>query len=82
MFQKIVRFFAEYFVFLGGFLFIFGVGVVYALVRPEGLVFNLVFLAVAIGWVIFLVKYFWELMEKHTASQEDNLQNPPKPPLN
>lgn len=65
-----MRFFAEYFVFFVGFLFIFGVGVVYALIRPEGLLFNLVFLAVAIGWVIFLVKYFWELMEKHTSDED------------
>lgn len=63
--RKVLRFFAEYFVFVGGFLFIFVIGYLYAYIRPEGLVFNLVFLAITLGWVIFLIKYFWDLIEKH-----------------
>lgn len=72
MFSKFFRFFAEYFVFLVGFLFIFVVGFLYAFIKPEGLLFNLVFLAIAVGWVVYLVKYFWELMEKHTAEPKES----------
>ena len=64
--KRLLRFFAEYFVFVGGFLFIFVIGVVYALTRPEGFIINLIFLLIAVGWVIFLIKYFWELLEKQS----------------
>ena len=41
-----------------GLLFIFAMGVLYAFIRPEGLLLNGVFLLIVIGWVIFLIKYF------------------------
>ena len=62
--KKILRFVAEYFVVVGGLLFIFAMGVLYAFIRPEGLLLNGVFLLIVIGWVIFLIKYFWDLMDK------------------
>ena len=64
MIKSFFRFIAEYFVFFAGLLFIFIIGVIYAYLRLEGLIVNLVFLLIAIGWTIFLIKYFWELMEK------------------
>ena len=63
--SKIFRFFAEFFVFFVGLLFIFVIGFIYAYIKPEGLLFNIVFLAIVVSWVIFMVKYFWELLEKH-----------------
>ncbi|OGM20941.1 hypothetical protein A2955_03670 [Candidatus Woesebacteria bacterium RIFCSPLOWO2_01_FULL_37_19] len=62
--KKILTFIAEYFVFVVGLLFIFVLGVVYSLLRLEGLLVNLVFLLIAIGWIAFLIKYYWEIMEK------------------
>ena len=62
--SNILKFFAEYFVFLIGIIFIFVVGFLYAYIKPEGLVFNIVFLLIALGWIVFMVKYFWELLEK------------------
>ena len=63
--SKIFKLFAEYFVFFMGFLFIFVVGFLYAYIKPEGMLFNIIFLTIAIGWVIFMVKYFWELLDKN-----------------
>ena len=67
--SKIFRLFAEYFVFVIGFLFIFVVGFFYAYIKPQGLLFNIVFLAIAVGWVIFMVKYFWELLDKNSSGR-------------
>jgi len=62
--EKIWRFFAEYFVFVGGFLFIFAIGALYAYLRPQGVLFNVIFLIITIGWIVFLIRYFWDLLEK------------------
>ncbi|KKQ36353.1 MAG: hypothetical protein US53_C0056G0008 [Candidatus Woesebacteria bacterium GW2011_GWA1_37_7] len=62
--RRSIRFIAEYFVFFVGLLFIFVIGGVYAFLRPEGLVINLIFLIIALGWIIFLIKYFWDIMDK------------------
>jgi len=64
MIKSVIRFIAEYFVFIAGFLFIFIIGALYAVLQLEGLVINLVFLLIAIGWTVFIIRYFWELMEK------------------
>ena len=62
--RRSIRFIAEHFVFFVGLLFIFVIGGVYAFLRPEGLVINLIFLIIALGWIIFLIKYFWDIMDK------------------
>ena len=62
--KKIGRFVAEYFIFVVGFLFIFVIGGFYAFLRPQGWV-SAVFLIIAIGWIVYLTKYFWEVMDKH-----------------
>jgi len=59
-----MKFIARNFVFFVGFLFIFVFGFLYAYVKPEGLLFNGIFLLVMIGWMVFMIKYFWELMDK------------------
>ncbi|OGM18846.1 hypothetical protein A2686_02290 [Candidatus Woesebacteria bacterium RIFCSPHIGHO2_01_FULL_38_10] len=64
MIKKIFRFLAEYFVFLGGLLFIFTMGAIYAFLQPEGTLVNITFLIIVVGWIIFLIKYFWDLVEK------------------
>ncbi|KKR30612.1 hypothetical protein A2715_00300 [Candidatus Woesebacteria bacterium RIFCSPHIGHO2_01_FULL_39_32] len=70
--KKLLRFIAEYFVFVGGLLFIFVIGILYAYIRPEGIIFNAIFLIIVIGWIVFLIKYFWEIL--------DNNKNSPKNP--
>ena len=62
--KKLLSLIAEYFVFVGGFLFIFFIGLLYAFLRPEGALINSVFLLIAVGWIVFLIKYFWDIMEK------------------
>lgn len=69
MIRSFLRFIAEYFVFFAGFLFIFIIGVIYAYLRLESLIVNLVFLLIAVGWTVFLIKYFWELMEKKKKNE-------------
>lgn len=73
--KKVGKFIAEYFVFLGGFLFLFVIGFLYAMIRPEGLVFNIIFLFIVTGWIIFLIKYFWDILEKQKVSEKDSEQN-------
>lgn len=68
--SRIFKFFAEYFVFFVGFLFIFVIGFLYAYIKPEGLLFNIVFLIISVGWVVFMVKYFWELLEKNDSGKK------------
>ncbi len=80
--RKIFRFIAEYFVFFVGFLFIFVIGLFYAFIRPEGILFNLVFLVIAVGWVIFLIRYFWELIEKQKSSDKSDTKSPNNPQAN
>jgi len=65
--SKVLKKLTEYFVLFIGFLFIFVVGFLYAYIKPEGLLFNVVFLAIAVGWIIFMVKYFWELLDKDSS---------------
>lgn len=67
--SKIFKLFAEYFVFLIGFVFIFVVGFLYAYIKPQGFLFNIIFLLIALGWIIFMVKYFWELLEKNSSDR-------------
>lgn len=62
--RNILRFFAKNFVFLVGILLIFVFGFIYAYLKPEGIIINSVFFLIVVGWVIFIIKYFWELMEK------------------
>jgi hypothetical protein len=44
-------------------LFIFAIGAVYALLRPEDLIIHIVFLIIVIGWIIFVIKLIWDLIE-------------------
>ena len=64
MLKRLLRFIAEYFVFVGGFMLIFVIGVFYAYIRSMGIIFNAIFLVIVIGWVIYLIKYFWEILDK------------------
>lgn len=64
MIRSVLRFIAEYFVFFAGLLFIFIIGALYAFLQLEGLLVNVIFLIIAVGWAIFLIEYFWELMGK------------------
>lgn len=70
--KRIFRTIAKYFVFVGGFLFIFAIGALYAFLRPEGTVVNVIFLLIACGWIVFLIKYFWDLMDKNRSSWKDD----------
>jgi len=64
MLKKVFRFIANNFVFVGGTLFVFVMGFFYAYLKPQGLLVNLVFLAIALGWIIFIIFYIWEVMDK------------------
>lgn len=67
--SRLFKFIAEYFVYLVGFLFIFVIGLLYAYIKPEGLLFNIIFLLITLGWVIFMVRYFWELLDKNNSDR-------------
>lgn len=69
LFKKTFRFFAEYFVFVAGLLFAFVLGAVYAIARPRGILVNVVFLLIIFGWLAYLIKNFWDLMEKRKKEQ-------------
>lgn len=62
--RRIVRYIALNFVFFGGFAFVFGLGLVYAFVKPEGVLVRGIFLLLGAGWILFLIRYFWEILER------------------
>lgn len=62
--KKIGKFVAEYFVFVVGLLFIFVIGGLYAFLKPQGLV-SVIFLVIAIGWIVYITRYFWEIIDKN-----------------
>ena len=62
--KRIFQFFAEYFVFVAQILFAFVLGAVYAIAQPKGFWPNLAFLLIIVGWLAYLIKNFWDLMEK------------------
>lgn len=65
--KKLFRFMGNSFAFVGGLLFIFTLGVIYAFVKPQGYLINGIFLLLGIGWIGFLIKYFWDLVEKNES---------------
>jgi len=67
-FRSLLGFVAKYFVFLAGVGFIFFIGMLYAFIRPEGLIINLGFLVILLGWVLYLIKYFWDILDKDEKS--------------
>lgn len=67
--KRFFAFFAEYFVFVVGALFAFVLGLVYAIYSPKGILVNLAFLLVIFGWLAYLIKNFWDLMEKKKKEQ-------------
>jgi ABC-type bacteriocin/lantibiotic exporter with double-glycine peptidase domain len=71
VFRSIFRFFAEYFVVLVGLLFIFVIGVLYALISPEGVLVNSIFLLIFVGWIIFEIKYFWDIIDRTKKNSGD-----------
>ena len=62
--KSLLGFLAKNFVFVVGIIFIFVFGFLYSYLRPQGAVFNTIFLIIVVGWIVFMIKYFWELMEK------------------
>jgi hypothetical protein len=65
MIRRLFRYIAEYFIFLIGFVFIFVIGAIYSFIQPEGLWANALFLLIALGWVVYIVKQFWDLIDKN-----------------
>jgi hypothetical protein len=68
--KKVIGFLGNYFAFVGGLLFIFTLGVIYAFIKPQGILINGIFLLLGIGWMGFLIKYFWDLVEKNESGGE------------
>lgn len=64
MFRKLGRFIARYFSFFAGFLFVFVLGLVYALFRPGDIWANTVFILLIVGLVIYLIRSLWEVLEE------------------
>lgn len=76
--KKTLRFIAQNFVFIGGFLFIFSIGAIFAFVQSEGSVITIIFLIIILAWIAFLIKYFWEILDKDQPPQnhEQNEDHP------
>jgi len=68
--RKFFQLLANYFAFVGGLLFIFMLGIIYAYIKPQGILINGIFLFLGLGWIGFLIKYFWELVEKNEVSKK------------
>ncbi len=62
--HKVLEFIVEYFMLFIGLVFIFAMGVIYAVLRPQGILISILFLVIGIGWTIYMIKYFWDLIDK------------------
>lgn len=71
MVRKTFRYFVEYFVVFVGLIFIFVIGAIYALLRPEGLLIKGIFFIILVGWVIYQIKYFWDLLDKKKKNKDE-----------
>ncbi len=60
----------SWFIFILGLIFIFAIGVVYAYLQPEDLWLKLIFLVIALGWVAFMIKYIWDVMDKKRSTTD------------
>lgn len=56
--------------FVAGFIFIFIIGIVYAFLRPEGLLLNGFFLLMVIAWVIYIIKLLWETIDRISKQKQ------------
>jgi hypothetical protein len=65
MIKKIFHFIAKNFVFVGGLLFIFAIGLTFSFLKVDSWLVRIIFLIFALGWILFLIKYFWDLMDKN-----------------
>ena len=62
--RNIFSFIIEYFMLFIGLVFIFAMGVVYAVLRPQGVLVSILFLIIGFGWTLYMIKYFWDLIDK------------------
>ena len=62
--RKIFGFIVEYFMLIIGLIFIFAMGIFYSVLRPQGIVVSILFLVIGVGWTIYMIKYFWDLIDK------------------
>lgn len=53
----------SYLVFAVELAFIFFIGLLYAFIQPEEIWVKLIFLVIAFGWVIYIIKSIWEFIE-------------------
>ena len=72
MLRKILRFIAMYFAVFIGLIFIFVVGALYAFIRPEGALINVIFLIILVGWIVYQIKYFWDLIDRRKEEPVEN----------
>lgn len=55
---------SRYFSFVFGFIFVFIIGATYAFVQPEGILINAIFLVISLGWVVYIIKSLWDIIDK------------------
>ncbi len=71
MIRKFLEFIATYFIVFVGLIFIFVIGAIFAFLRPEGILIKAIFLIILVGWVVYQIKYFWELLDKRKENQSE-----------
>lgn len=62
--RSFFQFFSQSITLVLGLVFIFGMGLLYAFVRPEELIINLIFFVIVLGWLVFVIKYVWDALDK------------------
>lgn len=54
----------EYFMFFIGLVFIFATGIIYSVLRPQGILVSALFLIIGLAWTIYMIKFIWDLIDK------------------
>jgi hypothetical protein len=77
-----VKKFTSFTVFVVELIFIFFIGLLYAFIQPEELWVKSVFLLIAFGWVIYIIRSVWDFIEKknyknnHVGEVEITIEQP------
>lgn len=70
--NRLIMLFSQYFGLIIGIIFAFGIGTAYAVLQPNDVVISsIIFISLA-GWLIYIIKFVWDLVDKRKIKQTEN----------
>jgi len=79
---RIIGVFSQYVGLVIGVVFAFILGLIYAVLRPKQIFVNIIILVNLLGWLIYIIKFIWEMLDKRKEKiVEDDIDIKIKQPL-